>query len=291
MTHNEWISCNVCGADNFQKLSTVDGWNIGRCGKCRQIYVNPMPFFEPGDEFSNMSMDFQYTRFQHTLTPVILAHDKFQFKQHIAEMSALSGKSITTGRFLDVGCGSGATVRAAMDLGWEALGIDIDPSLTELGHRELQVDLRTTTLSDSNLTAEQFDFIRLRDVIEHLPDPYQSLLEVKRLLVPGGYLLIATPNEDALPTQVRLIVDGKRTTVATVAPPHHVHGFTPKTLARLCRRVGLSICRLHTATPVDKRYVTARNMESANNKLHVLAWRIANAIGKGSMLIAWSRKE
>lgn len=290
MVKTAWITCNACGVDTFKELSTTNGWHIGQCANCSMIYLNPMPFFEPSAEFSEMSLDFQYTQFQYQITQDVVQHDKTQFAHQVEILSKLSRTPITSGQFLDIGCGSGSTVRAATDLGWKAIGIDIDPKLIELGKAHHQVDLRCTPLLESDFDSDQFDFIRLRDVIEHLPNPYEALLEVKRLLVPKGFVLIATPNEDALPTQIRLLTGHKRDQVATVPPPHHVHGFTAKTLKRILKRAGFKIRHIGTTTPIDPTYVTARNMESANNKLHVFLWQAANAIGKGSMLIAWAEK-
>lgn len=288
-----WISCNVCGADSFQKLSSINGWNIGKCKQCSQIYLNPMPFFEASLEFSDMSMDFQYTRFQHSITEEterILKHDQQQFAAQVKEMTKISGYSIKPGNFLDIGCGSGGTVRVAQDLGWNAIGIDIDPQLVALGKKQLNVDLRASSLLDSGFQENQFDFIRLRDVIEHLPNPYEVLIEIKRLLVPGGFILIATPNEAALTTEVRLAVGFERDKIATVQPPHHVHGFSPQTLGKILDRAGLRTHYIKTTTPVDAKYVTARNMEMANSPLHLAVWHIGNFLGKGSMLIGWAGK-
>src|SRR5579871_1225855 len=255
LSRAEWISCNACGADEFQELAIAAGWHIGRCRRCSLIYLNPMPFFAPSEEFSRLSLDFQYTRFQRNLTVQVLEHDKAQMRHQLERVACLRNGPIRAGRFLDVGCGSGASVRAAADLGWEAAGIDIDPVLVEIGRNELQVDLRCGTLPDSLLESGRFDFIRFRDVIEHLPNPYEVLVDVARLLVPGGVTLIATPNEGALPTQVRLGLGLARNKIATVPPPHHVHGFVTHTLARLIDRAGLHICQVSTTTPLDSLYV------------------------------------
>jgi 2-polyprenyl-3-methyl-5-hydroxy-6-metoxy-1,4-benzoquinol methylase len=285
-----WISCNACGASAFRELSVVSGWHLGRCGNCSLTYLNPMPFFEPSAEFSEMSLDFQYTRFQHNVTQALIEHDRRQMQAQLALVSRLAGRTARAGWFLDVGCGSGASVRAAADMGWNAVGIDIDPALVKLGRERFDADLRCTPLIGSGLPGGRFHFIRLRDVIEHLPNPYEVLVEVKRLLVPGGVVLIATPNEDALAARLRLLLGGRRDRVAAVAPPHHVHGFTPRTLAMTLRRAELEALEIRTATPVDPLYVTARNMESARHRPLVLAWRLAMAVGRGSMLVGWARR-
>jgi len=268
----------------------VDGWHIGRCRRCSLMYLNPMPFFAPSEEFSRLSLGFQYTRFQRNIPPEALRHDAMQMRQQIKMAAQMGNGMARTERFLDIGCGSGSSVRAVADIGWDAIGIDIDPVLVELGRSKLDVDLRCATLQESHLDGNQFQFIRLRDVIEHLPNPYGVLVEVKRLLVPGGVALIVTPNEAALATQVKRRLGLAKDTIATVAPPHHVHGFTPETLSRTIQRAGLHIRELTTTTPVDPRYVTARNMSSARTLL-VLVWRLANVVHKGSMLIAWAQKD
>ncbi len=285
---SDWISCNTCGADKFGELSNIDGWHIGKCGNCSQIYLNPMPVFTPSREFSEMSLDFQYTRFQHQITEDTLQHDKRQLAFQLATVSAYAGRSFATGRFLDIGCGSGSSVWAAGTLGWQAVGVDIDPALIALGRQRLGIDIRCNSFLESRFDAGQFDFVRLRDVIEHLPNPYAVLQEVKRVLSPGGVVLIATPNEDALPATVRLLAGYKRDKIATVAPPHHVHGFTPNTLQRIVLRAGLQPYAVTTTSPVDPRYVTARNMQSSHDRLKVLFWNIAKLLGRGSMLIAWA---
>jgi 2-polyprenyl-3-methyl-5-hydroxy-6-metoxy-1,4-benzoquinol methylase len=286
----KWIPCNACGADSFQELSIADGWHIGRCRQCGLIYLNPMPFFVPSEEFSQMSLDFQYTRFQRNITAEVARHDAMQIRKQVAIVERVGNCGGGPKRFLDIGCGSGSSVRAAVDIGWMATGIDIDPVLVELGRRELQVDLQCGTLLESRLDGDQYHFIRLRDVIEHLPNPFEVLVEMKRLLVPGGIALIATPNEGALTTRLKLLMGLRRNTIATVAPPHHVHGFTPETMTLMIRRAGLHICALKTTTPVDKTYVTARNMGSARTLL-VPLWQVADLVRKGSMLIVWLRKD
>ena len=288
VSQTQWIPCNGCGADAFEDLSVTAGWHIGRCRRCSLIYLNPMPIFAPSDEFSELSLSFQYTRFQRNLTAELLEHDRMQMGRQL-EIACLRSGIHGPGRFLDFGCGSGSSVRAAADLGWAAVGIDMDPALVDLGRKELQVDLICGTLPDLNLEGNQFHFCRLRDVIEHLPNPYDVLLDVARLLVPGGIVLIATPNEGALPSQIKRRLGFGRNTIATVAPPHHVHGFVPETLARIITRAGLRISALGTTTPVDPLYVTARNM-SSSKILRNLFWRAASTYGKGSMLIAWAQK-
>jgi 2-polyprenyl-3-methyl-5-hydroxy-6-metoxy-1,4-benzoquinol methylase len=291
MAGTKWIACNACGADDRVEIGAVGKWSIGRCRCCNLVYVNPVPIFDPGPAFSELSLEFQYTRFQREVTPAVLRHDEDQFRVQAERAWRIAGRpGRRAGRFLDVGCGSGATVHVAATLGWDALGVELDPALVDIGRRQLGANVRCGTLPDPTLEGDRYDFVRLRDVIEHLPNPYDVLVDIRRLLAPGGAVLIATPNDEGLPTQLRYAALGRRDTVATVNPPHHLHGFTPATLRRILLRAGLHVVELGTTTPVDPRYVTSRNMRESRDRLKVLAWSVAKRIGVGSMLVAWARR-
>jgi len=290
LVRTEWIACNACGADSFRYLSRVREWQIGRCRNCGLVYVNPTPFFEPTESFSRLSLAFQYTRFQHVIRPETLEHERSQMRAQFEKLAQLGGGARTGRRMLDVGCGSGTSVHAAVEVGWDAIGIDIDPELIELGGRELQVDLRCCSVMDIEERENSFDFVRMRDVIEHLPNPHTALLRIRQLLRPGGMLLVATPNENSLAAQLRLLLGGKRDRIATVPPPHHLHGFSPSTLRRLFDRAGFRSREIFTTTPVDPRYVTARNMGAAGEKIRSGFWHAAQGLGRGSMLVGWAQK-
>ncbi len=288
------ISCNACGADEFAPQSTVDGWVIGQCRSCGLVFVNPAPFFGATDEFSEMSRAFEYTEYMHRpISPGILAFERQQLQANLADMSrwARPGQGAQGRlRFLDIGCGSGAAVRAATDLGWEAIGIDIDPQLVRSGREQLKVDLRAVPILESGLPAGQFDFIKLRDVVEHLPNPREVLDHVRTLLAPGGVLLLVTPNEGGLATRTRVLLRRRRTVVATVPPPHHLHSYTPDTLQRTLRRAGLRPLATFSTSPSDGRYVTSSNMERAKAHPYVRPlWGLGRALGMGAVLVCWAQ--
>lgn len=295
MVDTRLIACNACGADDYGALSSVDGWTIGQCRACGLVYVNPAPFFAPTDEFADMSRAFEYTEYMHQpVTPGILAFERRQLESNsavIARFGAGGSKAGARVRFLDIGCGSGASVRAASDLGWDAIGVDLDPQLTREGRERLGVDLRCTTILDSGLPAGSFDFVKLRDVVEHLPNPLEVLEGLRELLAPGGVLLLVTPNEGGLMTRARVALRRKRALVATVPPPHHLHSFTPDSLVRTLRRAGLEPRDTFTTTPTDWRFVTSHNLARAQGRPFLRPiWSVGRAVGMGAVLVCWSQR-
>lgn len=97
------------------------------------------------------------------------------------------------GRLLDVGCGSGKFLLYAKSLGWSVSGFDSDPKAVESA-RQSGLDVKLggmeTLLGYSGL----FDVITVSHVIEHVYNPQKMLHDCFRLLRPGGYFWIETPN-------------------------------------------------------------------------------------------------
>jgi SAM-dependent methyltransferase len=153
------------------------------------------------------------------------------------------------GRYLDVGCGCGEWLWAAQTAGWDYEGVDPSSMYIDLARRKLGVRGRAVTLEQAGFEDNSFDAISLSSLLEHLYDPYATLLEVSRVLRPGGLLWFDAPNEDGLYMRAgNLYMKLKRRDwVVTLAPtfaPFHVQGFNPVSVRRLLDRVGLEIQEL-----------------------------------------------
>ncbi|HMM41861.1 MAG TPA: class I SAM-dependent methyltransferase [Thermomicrobiales bacterium] len=129
-------------------------------------------------------------------------------------------------RVVDAGCGEG--YGAALLAGPAALvvGIDRDPEAVawaagKYGATErlafVAADVATLPVADGAV-----GLVCCFQVLEHLPDPVAFLREVRRVLAPGGALVLTTPN---------LLVTGARPN------PHHVQDFSPQALDALLRQV------------------------------------------------------
>jgi SAM-dependent methyltransferase len=98
-------------------------------------------------------------------------------------------------RVLEGGCGKGQWVRSLAELGYEAYGIDFAAETIERSHKQwphlyLAVgDLRAMMFKDAS-----FDGIISLGAVEHDKDgPQAALMEMNRVLKPGGLLYCTVP--------------------------------------------------------------------------------------------------
>src|SRR5947209_6848502 len=100
-------------------------------------------------------------------------------------------------RVLDAGCGSGRTLQELRRFG-EASGIELSPEAAEIARGRDGLDIRIGRLEELPWGADAFDLITCMDVIEHTPDDRVTLAELRRVSVPGGWLVVTVPAYQAL---------------------------------------------------------------------------------------------
>jgi SAM-dependent methyltransferase len=285
-----WTPCNACGADAFDEILKIGDWTAGRCGVCSLIYVNPIPFFK-NTNYSEIAKVSYYTKHQREITPDKVAYKKRQLQSQYDEISKLALNLGPRTSFLDIGCGPGIGVRAAIELGWQALGLDIDSELVELGKTHFGVDLVCGDIFESHFSDGQFNFVQFLSVLHLLPNPLSVLVEVKRVLAPGGVVSIVVPNQDGLLNRLNMLAGRKRQKrYGTLVFPYHLHAFTPTTLERLVTRSGLKLHLLKTATPIDPRYAAIDQVANwgSGQTSAKLMWRFAEIVRRGSVLVAYA---
>jgi len=104
-------------------------------------------------------------------------------------------------RILDVGCGPGLLLDEARRRGWDAYGVEL--SAWAVGRaRARGIEVFHGTLEDAAYPDVHFDAVFMVDVLEHLADPVRTLVEVTRVLRPGGILCLVTPDADSAAARV-----------------------------------------------------------------------------------------
>jgi len=145
-------------------------------------------------------------------------------------------------RLLDVGFGSGEFLEYAKTAGWEVAGVDPDPvSVESAVQRGLNV--RHGGVEAYADMAESFDVITMSHVIEHVHDPHETLKTIYRLLKPGGFLWLSTPNIQSLGHKYY----GRNW--RGLEPPRHLILFNWNALIEQIQKVGFNSVQKNETNP------------------------------------------
>lgn len=224
-----------------------DDADVIDCTVCGFKHVHPLP---DADTLKN----FYEKEFYQAEKPTYLdqAGEDYDWKQvefglRLSVAQTILGQS--TGHVLDIGSGPGDFLATAIENGWSAIGIE--PSDYAASHaRSRGLDVKTGFFSA--VTAEQldtYDFIHMSEVLEHVPNPRELVLEATKVLKPGGVLCISVPNDfNALQDTV---CDQQAKSPWWVVPNHHLNYFDFETLEHLLVSLGLKVEKRLTNFPME----------------------------------------
>lgn len=143
-------------------------------------------------------------------------------------------------RLLDLGCGDGTHLQWLKDFAVEIFGSDYN--LLRLSRAKTFLPEANLFLADIlNYPAKEgvFDLIYFNHVIEHIPQDEEALAAVRRMLAPGGILVLGTPNEGSWWWQFAY-----KRAPEVLKTTDHVHFYTAPRLREKFERAGLKIVEI-----------------------------------------------
>jgi SAM-dependent methyltransferase len=186
----EAVPCPLCGAREHEPWGSENGYECVRCKGCGLLYVNPRPCAEKIDHAVQMGNhpDEKLDVVGHRLASKV-AHNR-EIIESMFDDLVKGGKPVS---WLDVGAGFGELVEAArlaLPAGSHCEGLEpMVPKAKDAQSRG--IPMRSCYLAEID---RQYDVVSLIDVFSHIPDFRAFLGEVKRVLRPGGELLMKTGN-------------------------------------------------------------------------------------------------
>jgi 2-polyprenyl-6-hydroxyphenyl methylase / 3-demethylubiquinone-9 3-methyltransferase len=115
-------------------------------------------------------------------------------RAHVLVEQFLGSVDIRGARVLDGGCGVGGLTRVLTAKGARVVALDIGPQLTAATRQRCGCSAVVGTLTALGFSSGTFDVVVSSEAIEHTADPERAVSELYRVLKPGGYLVLSTPN-------------------------------------------------------------------------------------------------
>src|SRR5258708_12030813 len=145
------------------------------------------------------------------------------------------------GKVLEGGCGAGSVAKAVKrerpDL--HVVGCDVSSSALAAAEASAEgVDFLPAQAEKLPFADDEFDFVWVFDVLEHVENPERMLREIARVVRPGGGFHIVLPLEGQRWTLYRLIGCGTRWT-ARVRHGRHIQSFSADPFSGLPALCGL----------------------------------------------------
>jgi 2-polyprenyl-3-methyl-5-hydroxy-6-metoxy-1,4-benzoquinol methylase len=209
-------ACPLCASEDLLTHEKSGKYTLRECRACGARFWDPLE--HPGKEFYETS-DLHEIQGKRSL--------QWRHKQF------LKHPPLTGGKLLDVGCGPGEFLKEAQKIGFEPWGVDIAPRNVEAARNTY--GLNNVYLGDlpdivREHGAERFDVVTFFEIVEHLADPKAFIAMAKKLLKPGGYIVITVPNAERF--------GGLKEKEET--PPNHLFQWRPRTLKHFLEAQGFS---------------------------------------------------
>jgi 2-polyprenyl-3-methyl-5-hydroxy-6-metoxy-1,4-benzoquinol methylase len=235
-----FLPCPLCKGAAREVIFTKKGYDLVRCGSCNLAYIGKPPSPEELQKLYSFEAGYQ-TGFADAASSEVKFHTK------VARLSyKLLSQHRNAGKLLDVGCSAGFFLKEAHAHGWETHGLEYSPDTAAVAAKQPGLHIQSGTLEDANYDAQSFDVVTLWDVIEHVPDPLQTMRSVHHILNDDGLIALSTPNIDGLFPQLSYRVAQRLDYWPHPEPPHHLLQFSGQTLGLLLARAGFEIVATET---------------------------------------------
>jgi SAM-dependent methyltransferase len=260
--------CNLCGSENYRLLETYELYgkvfNFVECQDCGLAFLTPRPTLEEMKAYyGNAYMSDHRVGFQE---PHFLKKLYYSIQRKWLRYSCDGGVAYfcpfevawrwkirrnywfglpRSGCFLDVGCGDGTGLGLMKQFGFECYGCEPDSYWAEIATSVEGVKISATDLCNASYPDHCFDAVRCWHVLEHVHDPMKELIEINRILKPGGVVIISSPNHDSLLKRVFQNLEDV---------PRHLFSFSPKTIKMYFENCGFKPMHISTGGAVWSLY-------------------------------------
>jgi SAM-dependent methyltransferase len=244
------IKCPLCAQPEPPFFYRENSFDYYKCPKCSLLFLYPQP------TAANLHNHYQQYL---PIAPQAVKDWGDEMAPVIAVSACFIDKLFAVpGRLLDIGCGYGFFLEAMKKKGWEVEGIELSKPAAAIA------EARNCGLIHAHAVEEMsemalFDVVTMFYVIEHVADPVAILKSIKKLLKPGGIIVLRYPNTSPL---LAFSADLARK-LTLMQAPSHLYDFAGDSMHRVLQQAGygysLTTIDANTRSPHPlKRFISCQ---------------------------------
>lgn len=251
-------NCIICNNTSKHKIiwGLIDNRNVIECQYCKHKSVFPRP---SNTEIVGINTGmYKDNVFKMEVKKENWAKASIRvYNEYIRKYSEKKEKY----KLLDIGGGLGYYSKAFKEIGFDVTTVEMDLISSEFAEKKLGLNkVFKGSLEEFDITSSTlFDIIFCRHLIEHFENPEALIKKCRKLLCPGGLLIIETDNNQSI--ELLLNYDSRNfyirlykkilheynflrlllNPIFAIDPPRHIHSFKSRNLQKLIRNNGLNV--------------------------------------------------
>lgn len=217
-------------------------WGLARCVACGLIFRHPMP---DDDAIAAMYVQDYYDSYGRT----IAGHETLapDMRNRLDRLDSLRPQH---GKMIEIGSAHGVFLMEARQRGWDVQGVELSTYTADAARTSYDLPIFNGTLAAAAFSDATFDVAHMNHVLEHLPDPVGTLRELRRVVKPGGLVVIEVPQEFTGIWEPIMKLRGHHP-AASMIPSPHLFFYRPSTLRRALAQSGFTQVQLRTYRSSD----------------------------------------
>ncbi len=242
------ILCNKPGTQSdiefSKRLGLIDPFDIKICAGCNLRWLSPRPTLEEYDKIYTDKFYFGGDQSVESISELSIIRGPY-FRSRVKQCEKIFPRKKL--KILDIGSATGAFVHEALTLGHQADGVEVSREAIKKANQKYGIELIHGSINEIK-QVDYYDVVHLNHVLEHMPDPNDSIAHCHRFLKNGGLLIIEVPQQflndlDRLKSVLKMSKQPEFNAYSL----HHTYFFSPKALASIIENNGFSVIQLHTA--------------------------------------------
>lgn len=273
------IECNLCGSNSY---STIYKSRTAKKPSSDKYLISESDLQKPSKLFNCNSCGLIFAEQDRNMIYYMSQYSDMIDREYVEEEMGRRLASVKIlkrieknkqqGKILDIGCANGFLLDEARRRKWDPYGVEVSKWAVRYASEKLNLNVLRGTLRKAAFPDQFFDVIVMLDVLEHLPDPRYTLIEIRRILKNDGMLYISTPD---ISSAMSKILRAKWWGINKF----HLYYFSKKTLRKMLDASGFKIKRYNPHIRIFSINYWVKRLKTHNRFLYKI-WDFISRIGK-----------